>query len=107
MGEYFRIESPKDLLEYKKIVENSQSADLPDARLINDIDMTGVDWEPIVMNKMYTIASAAMGAAVGAAAVYAATHDQRQMRKTMRKVTRGAEKALQNVEHMVEQYMLH
>ena len=52
MGEYFRIESPEDLLEYKRIVENTKSAELPDARLMNDIDMTGVDWEPIVMNKI-------------------------------------------------------
>ena len=41
MGEYFRIESPEDLLEYKRIVENTKSAELPDARLMNDIDMTG------------------------------------------------------------------
>ena len=42
--------------------------------------------------------------AVGAAAVYAATCDQRQLRKNMRKMTRGAEKALHNVEQMIEQY---
>ena len=52
MAEYFMIESPKDLLEYKRIAENSKPANLPDARLMNDIDMTGVDWEPIVMNKI-------------------------------------------------------
>lgn len=57
------------------------------------------------MNKMVSMATAAMGAAVGAAAVYAATCDQRQLRKNMRKMTRGAEKTLHNVEQMIEQYM--
>ena len=57
------------------------------------------------MNKMVSMATAAMGAAGGAAAGYAATCDQRQLRKNMRTLTRGAEKALHNVEQMIEQYM--
>ena len=38
------------------------------------------------------------------AAMYAATHDQRQVRKAMRKMTRGAEKALLDLEGMVNKY---
>ena len=56
------------------------------------------------MNMMNTVASAAVGAAMGAAAMYVATHDQRQVRKAMRKMTRGAEKALLDLEGMVNKY---
>ena len=56
------------------------------------------------MNMMNTVASAAVGAAMGAAAMYAATHDQRQVRKAMRTMTRGAEKALLDLEGMVNKY---
>lgn len=56
------------------------------------------------MDMLKPIASVAVGAAVGATAMYAATHDQRQVRRAVRKMTRGAEKALLDMEQMVNKY---
>lgn len=51
-----------------------------------------------------TLACAAVGMALGGAAVYVATQDLRQIRRTVRKAARGAEKALIDLDRMVEQY---
>ena len=51
-----------------------------------------------------TLACAAVGMALGGAAVYVATPDHRQIRRTVRKAARGAEKALIDLDRMVEQY---
>ena len=56
------------------------------------------------MDMLKPIAPVAVGAAVGATAMYAATHDQRQVRRAVRKMTRGAEKALLDLEGMVNKY---
>lgn len=50
-----------------------------------------------------TLACAAVGMALGGAAVYVATQDHRQIRRTVRKAARGAEKALIDLDRMVEQ----
>ena len=51
-----------------------------------------------------TLACAAVGMALGGEAVYVATQDHRQIRRTVRKAARGAEKALIDLDRMVEQY---
>ncbi|MGN0653153.1 MAG: hypothetical protein ACI4KN_09145 [Gemmiger sp.] len=57
------------------------------------------------MNNMVSgLACAAVGMALGGAAVYAATQDHRQIRRTVRKAARGAEKALIDLDRMVEHY---
>ena len=51
-----------------------------------------------------TLACAAVGMGQGGAAVYVAAQDHRQIRRTVRKAARGAEKALIDLDRMVEQY---
>ena len=51
-----------------------------------------------------TLACAAVGMALGAAPAYVATPHHRQIRRTVRKAARGAEKALIDLDRMVEQY---
>lgn len=56
------------------------------------------------MNMMYSAAAAAMGAAVGAAVIYAAGTDHRRIRHSIHQVARGAEKAMLDLDRMVEKY---
>lgn len=56
------------------------------------------------MNMVYTAAAAAMGVAMGAAVMCAAGADHRRVRRGIRQVARGAEKAMLDLDRMVEHY---
>ncbi len=51
MRDTFRIASSGDLLEYKRIAEDDMTGNIPDAYLVRDIDMTGIDWDSITLYK--------------------------------------------------------
>ncbi len=53
---------------------------------------------------MTTAAAAAVGMAVGAAAVCMAGSSHRQIRRSIREVARGAEKAMCELDRMIEKY---
>ena len=53
---------------------------------------------------MVTAAAAAVGMAVGAAVVYAGGTSHRQIRNSIHQVARGAEKAMLDLDRMVEKY---
>lgn len=53
-------------------------------------------------NMVSALTAAAVGMAVGGAAVYAATQDHRQIRRAVHRLSRGAEKALIDLDRMVE-----
>ncbi len=55
-------------------------------------------------NMLCNAAVAAMGIAVGAAAACAATASHRQIRRSIHQVARGAEKAMLDLDRMVERY---
>ncbi len=54
---------------------------------------------------MATAAAAAVGMAVGAAVMYAGGAGHRQMRRSIRQVARGAEKAMLDLDRMVEKFI--
>lgn len=57
-----------------------------------------------VNNTLYTAAAAVMGVAVGAAVMCATTASHRQIRRGIHQVARGAEKAMLDLDRMVEKY---
>ncbi|WP_294497226.1 hypothetical protein [uncultured Gemmiger sp.] len=57
------------------------------------------------MKSMAQAAAIAAGMAAGAAVAYTVTHDQNKMRKTVHKMARSAEKALVDLDRMVQHYV--
>ena len=55
-------------------------------------------------NVMVTAAAAAVGMAVGAAVMYAGGASHRQIRRSIHQVARGAEKAMLDLDRMMQRY---
>lgn len=56
------------------------------------------------MKPMTQAVAIAAGMAAGAAVAYTVTHDQRKVSKTVHKMARSAEKALADIDRMVQRY---
>lgn len=60
--------------------------------------------EDATMKPMTQAVAIAAGMAAGAAVAYTVTHDQRKVSKTVHKMARSAEKALADIDRMVQHY---